>query len=103
MGRPPRSTLVHSTGRARSTLTATATGFSAADAATLTLSATRASGEAVASYVITPAASGAALSNYTVTYVPGTFAISHAAATGTAVRRAECKGRAETSLVAEAL
>src|SRR5260221_6611547 len=84
MGRPPRSTLVHSTGRARSTLTATASGFSAADAAGLTLSATRAAGEAVASYVITPAASGAGLSNYTVTHRNRPLSIHHAAATGAA-------------------
>src|SRR2546425_1074870 len=65
-------------------LSATATGFTAADAATITLTATRAAGEAVGSYATTATASGAALSNYTVTYVAGTFSITKAAATVTA-------------------
>src|SRR5204863_6576 len=64
-------------------LTATQTGFTAADAATIALSATRAGGEAVDSYAITPSASGAALSNYTVTYVPGAFSITKANASVT--------------------
>src|SRR5439155_15910 len=65
-------------GAADPVLTATATGFTAADAATITLSATRASGEAVGTYATTATATGAALSNYTVTYVPGTFTIAKA-------------------------
>src|SRR5207247_4207979 len=56
-------------------LSVTETGFSAADAATITLSATRASGDAATIYVITPSAAGAALVNYSVTYVPATFTI----------------------------
>src|SRR5207244_2971465 len=67
------------------TLTATQTGFTAADAATITLSATRAAGDAVGSYAITPSAAGAALANYTVTYVNGTFTISKAPVTVTGV------------------
>src|SRR5207244_6360954 len=58
------------------TLAASATGFTTADAASITLSATRASGESVGTYTITPSASGTALSNYTVTYVNGTDTIS---------------------------
>src|SRR5437867_12721812 len=44
-------------------LTASESGFTAADGATITLSATRASGEAVGTYVITPFASGTALAS----------------------------------------
>src|SRR5439155_15345409 len=66
------------------TLTASQTGFTAADAATIALSATRASGEAVGTYSTTATATGTALSNYTVTYVPGAFTITKAAATVTA-------------------
>jgi hypothetical protein len=54
-------------------LTATGTGFLATDG--ITLSATRAAGTAVGTYVITPAAGGAALPNYNVTYVNGVFTI----------------------------
>src|SRR5204863_501863 len=81
-------------------LTASQTGFTAADATTIALSATRASGENVASYVITPAASGTALGNYTVTYVPGTFAISKAAATVTAADHGKTYGTADPALTA---
>src|SRR4051812_43780358 len=62
----------------------TAIGFTAADASTITLSSTRASGETVGTYVTTATATGAALSNYTVTYVAGTFSIAKASATITA-------------------
>jgi len=62
-------------------LGATQTGFTAADAATITLSASRAAGEAVGTYVITPSAGGAALSNYIVSYVNGTFTINKATPT----------------------
>src|SRR5207249_4781315 len=61
----------------------TATGFTAADAPTIALTATRAAGEAVGSYATTATATGAALNNYTVTYVPGTFTITKGAATAT--------------------
>src|SRR5260221_10363949 len=81
-------------------LTAAEVGFPTADAATITLSATRAAGETVASYVITPAAAGAALSNYTVTYVPGTFAISQAAATVTAADHGKTYGGTDPTLTA---
>mgnify|MGYP003693931059 CR=1 FL=1 len=51
---------------------ATATGFTAADALTIALSRdARASGETVGDYVTTATATGAALTNYTVTYVAG--------------------------------
>src|SRR5204862_534814 len=63
---------------------ATQSGFTAADALTVTLSETRAPGEAVGSYVTTATATGAALSNYTVTYVAGSFSITQAAAPVTA-------------------
>src|SRR5258706_15847896 len=100
--RPPRSALLPYTTRFRSpTLTATASGFSPADSATLTLSATRATGETVASYVITPAAAGAALSNYTVTYVNGTFAISQAAATVTAANHGKTYGGADPAAASD--
>src|SRR5206468_4088842 len=56
----------------------------------------RASGENVASYVITPAAAGATLSNYDVAYAPGSFAISKAAATVTANNRSKTFGQTVT-------
>jgi VCBS repeat-containing protein len=58
-------------------VTASETGFLAAD--NITVSATRASGEARGSYATTATASGAALGNYDVTYVPGIFTITNAA------------------------
>ena len=51
-------------------------GFVAGDLASITFSASRAPGENVGPYAITPSASGAVLSNYTVTYNNGTFTIS---------------------------
>src|SRR5205814_3105360 len=87
-------------GTADPALTASQSGFTAADAATIALSATRASGENVASYVITSGASGGALSNYTVTYVPGTFVISKAAATVTATNSGKTYGTADPALAA---
>ena len=54
-------------------LTVSSSGFLPAD--NITVSATRASGELVGTYVITPAAAGAALGNYAVTYVTGVFTI----------------------------
>src|SRR5439155_11370944 len=65
-------------------LTASATGFTTANAATISPRDTRASVYTADPYTITPSASGTALSNYTVTYVNGTFTISKIAATVTA-------------------
>src|SRR5439155_223132 len=79
-------------------LGATQTGFTAADAATITLSATRAAGEAATTYVITPAASGAALSNYSVNYVNGTFTIANASLTVTADNKTKTYGAANPPL-----
>src|SRR5205085_9734832 len=87
-------------GTADPSLTASESGFTAADAATIALSATRASGENVGDYVITPAATGAVLSNYTVTYTAGTFAISKAAATVTAADHGKTYGTADPALTA---
>src|SRR5204862_2710184 len=81
-------------------VTASQSGFTAADAATIAYRATRARWENVGDYVITPAASGTALSNYTVTYVPGTFAISKAAATVTAADHGKTYGTADPTLTA---
>src|SRR5205823_5238218 len=89
-------------GSADPALTASATGFTSADAASITLSATRASGESVGTYTITPSASGAALSNYTVTYVNGTFTISKAAATVTANNAGKTYGATDPTLTASA-
>src|SRR3989442_11159723 len=83
-------------------LAATATGFTAADAATITLTATRAAGEVVGSYATTATASGAVLSNYTVTYVAGTFSITKAAATVTAHDETKAYGGADPALGARA-
>ena len=76
----------------------TATGFTAADAPTITLASTRASGETVASYATTATATGAAVDNYTVTYVPGTFSITKAAATVTAGSGTKIYGAADPAL-----
>jgi hypothetical protein len=65
-------------------LAATETGFTAADAAAITLSATRAPGQGAGTYTITPAATGAALANYTVTYKTASFTIAKATLTVTA-------------------
>ena len=61
--------------------TTTQSGFTAADAPTIMLGSTRASGEAAGSYATTATATGPALSNYTVAYVAGTFSITKASAT----------------------
>jgi len=63
-------------GTADGSITASASGFLAADG--ITVSATRAAGENVGSYVTTATAAGAALTNYNVTYVPGSFIITPA-------------------------
>src|SRR5204863_14922 len=105
-------------------LSATATGFTAADALTVTLSETRAPGEAVGSYVTTATATGAevssdsetyvagryrnttaeatgaALSNYSVTYVAGSFSITKAAATVTAGGGTKAYGATDPALSA---
>ena len=60
-------------------ISASATGFLPADG--VTVSATRAVGESVGSYVTSAIASGAALANYGVTYVTGTFTITKASLT----------------------
>jgi hypothetical protein len=60
-------------GQADPPLTATGSGFLSSDA--ITLSATRAAGTAVGTYVITPSVSGAAAGNYNVTLVKGVFTI----------------------------
>src|SRR5204862_5406 len=66
-------------GSADPVLTATQTGFAAGDG--IVIGASRATGEGVGSYVMTPSASGAALSNYTVTFVNGAFTIAKKALT----------------------
>ena len=63
-------------GTADPALTATSTGFVAAD--NITVSATRAAGDSVGSYVTTATATGD-LANYDVNYVPGSFTITKAA------------------------
>jgi VCBS repeat-containing protein len=83
------------------TLSATTqTGFTAADALTITLSSTRAVGETVGSYATTATASGAAVSNYTITYVAGTFIVTKKAATVTAGGGTKIYGTADPSLSA---
>jgi hypothetical protein len=81
-------------------LTATETGFTAADAATITLNATRAPGESAGAYTITPSATGTALANYTVTYTPATFTINKASATVTAAAASKTYGTTDPSLTA---
>ena len=71
-------------GAADPDLGATQVGFTAADAPTITISASRAAGESVAIYTATATASGGAASNYDITYVTGDFAITAAPATVTA-------------------
>src|SRR5206468_3623925 len=83
-------------------LTATATGFTAADALTIALTETRVAGEAVGSYVTTATATGAALSNYSVTYVAGSFSITKAAATVTAGGGTKAYGTTDPALTATA-
>jgi probable HAF family extracellular repeat protein len=87
-------------GSADPTLTETETGFINADAATIALSATRASGESAGTYAITPSASGAALANYKVTYVTAPFTINKATATVTATAASKTYGTAEPTLSA---
>jgi hypothetical protein len=81
-------------------ITASASGFLAADG--ITVSATRAAGENVGSYVTTATAAGAALTNYNVTYVPGSFTITRAAATVTAGNGSKVFGTAEGPITASA-
>ena len=65
-------------GSADPALSASETGFTAADAPTIALSATRAAGENVGTYTITPTANGAATANYNITYVAANFTITQA-------------------------
>ncbi len=81
-------------------ITASASGFLAADG--ITVSATRAAGENVGSYVTTATAAGAALANYNVTFVPGTFTITRAAATVTAGNGAKVFGTPDGPITASA-
>ena len=80
--------------------TATQTGFTAVDLASVTLTATRAPGEGATTYAITPAAAGTAISNYTITYVPGTFTINGQAATVTATNNSKTYGASDPPLAA---
>src|SRR5207247_4995719 len=89
-------------GAADPPLSATATGFTAADVLTIALAATRAPGETVGDYATTATATGAALSNYTVRYVAGTFSITKAAATVTAHDGTKTYGAADPALSATA-
>jgi MBG domain-containing protein/HYDIN/CFA65/VesB family protein/centrosomal CEP192-like protein len=79
-------------------LTATETGFTAADAPTITLSATRAAGESVGTYAITPAAAGAAVANYSITYTAANFTISKALASVTPNAASKTYGAADPAL-----
>jgi len=81
-------------------ITASASGFLAADG--ITVSATRAAGENVGSYVTTATAAGAALTNYNVTYVPGSFTITRAAATVTAGNGTKVFGTPDGPITASA-
>jgi probable HAF family extracellular repeat protein len=85
-------------GSADPALTATESGFTATDAATIALSAVRAAGESIGTYTITPSASGAALANYSVTYAPATFTINKASATVTAAAASKTYGTTDPSL-----
>ena len=81
-------------------ITASASGFLASDG--ITVSATRAAGENVGSYVTTATAAGAALANYNVTFVPGTFIITRMAATVTAGNGAKVFGTPDGPITASA-
>jgi hypothetical protein len=81
-------------------ITASASGFLAADG--ITVSATRAAGENVGSYVTTATAAGAALANYNVTFVPGSFTITRMAATVTAGSGAKVFGTPDGPITASA-
>ncbi|MBW8866801.1 MAG: hypothetical protein JF610_05610 [Acidobacteria bacterium] len=87
-------------GAADPALTATSSGFLAADV--IVVSASRAAGENVGSYATTATATGAALSNYDVTFVGGTFTINTAAATVTAGDGSKVFGAADPLLTATA-
>jgi hypothetical protein len=73
-------------------------GFTAADAATIALSSTRDSGEAVGNYATHPSASGTALGNYAVTYLAGSFSITPATVTVTAGGGTKVYGSADPAL-----
>ncbi len=84
------------------TLTATATGFTAADAATITLSATRAAGNSVGRLRDDGDRDRCGAGNYSVSYVPGTFSITKATATVTAGSGTKVYGTADPALTATA-
>ena len=79
-------------------LTATSTGFLAADG--ITVSETRVAGETVGDYKTTATAAGATLSNYSVTYVDGNFSITKKSATVTAGSGTKVFGTPDTALSA---
>ncbi len=81
-------------------ITASASGFLASDG--ITVSATRAAGENVGSYVTTATAAGAALANYNVTFVPGSFIITRMTATVTAGNGAKVFGTPDGPITASA-
>jgi hypothetical protein len=82
-------------GNADPDISATATGFLAAD--NITVSATRAPGESVGSYVTTPTATGD-LSNYSVSYVAGALSITPRPITVTADPQSKILGAADPPL-----
>jgi hypothetical protein len=68
-------------GAADPALTTTSSGFTAADLPGITLTTTRAMGEAVGTYATTATAAGGNVGNYTVSFTPGTFTITAPAVT----------------------
>ncbi len=86
--------------RASLALTASESGFLAADTAGITLTATRAAGENVGPYVITPLATGGNVANYAITYVNGTFTITAKPATVTAADGTKVYGASDPTLTA---
>jgi hypothetical protein len=85
-------------GSADPALSASETGFTASDALTITLSATRAAGESVGTYKITPTATGAASANYNVTYTPGSLTINKLNAAVTANAASKTYGTVDPAL-----
>ncbi|MCR4857461.1 MAG: hypothetical protein K5890_04620 [Bacteroidales bacterium] len=88
-------------GDADPTLTATVTGLQGNDAASsITYSVTRATGENVGTYAITPAGA-AEQGNYNVTYVPANLTITKATATVTAEAKTKVYGEDDPAFTAE--
>ncbi len=81
-------------------LAASQSGFLASDTAGIALTATRATGENVGPYVVTPLASGGNVTNYVITYVTGTFTITAKPATVTAADATKVYGAADPGLTA---